>query len=82
MLSRREQMEFAAYVRRYPIDDESNFHVPAAQLAAIYVNAHRDKAVQLDPYRVDDFLIFMPDPVEKIDDEMDRNIARFFMRHT
>lgn len=82
MLSRREQMEFLAYVKRFPIDDESNFHVPSAQLAQIYVNAHRKNPETSDPFRLDEFLVFMPDPVAEIEDDLDRSIAAFLMKRS
>lgn len=80
MMSRPEQLQFLAYVSRFPIDDESNHHVPIAQLTALYANVHRDKAAMPDPIRLDEFLINMPDPVDALEDTLDRDIARFFMR--
>lgn len=77
MMTGPERLAFLAYVERYPNDDESVHHVPAAQLAALYANAHRKEGA--DPFRIDAFLPFMPDPIDQLEDELDIDIAKFFM---
>jgi hypothetical protein len=56
------------YHARRPIDDESNHQVPAAQIAAIYVNAHR--AENSRPVGITDFLPFRPVVERKVEDEL------------
>jgi len=50
MLTAKECREFAIYCTRFPIDDEANFHVPAAALQAAFLNTKRAEgtpAIQL-----------------------------------
>lgn len=86
MMTGPERLEFLAYAARYPIDDESNHHVPVAQLAQLYANAHRKDPESNPPMRLDEFLVFMPKPdaerVAELDDELDRDIANFFLRRS
>ena len=55
-LSARETIELFAYCERYPIDDESNFHFPVAQLEATMINLQRAQGSQ--PVSLFDRLIF------------------------
>lgn len=47
-----------------PLDDQSNFHVPPAQLAKLYASAHLAKGAV--PPKIADFLLF-----RKAEDESD-----------
>jgi hypothetical protein len=76
MLTAREAVELRAFYRRYPFDDESTQHVPAAQLAAMYANSHRKEGA--DAHDVDEFLIFQPRPEPGDEAEMDADIIKFF----
>jgi hypothetical protein len=53
-----EAREFGEFCARFPIDDESNFQLPMAQMLKVYSNAHRD---QTQPRaRITDFMPFHP----------------------
>jgi hypothetical protein len=59
LLTCREALELAIYDQRFPIDDQSNFQVPSANLAAIYVNSKSH-----DSYPLSDFMPFYEFPEE------------------
>lgn len=44
------------YVSDNPIDDQSNFHVPLAQLTALHANINRTKNAK--PFKLTDFMLF------------------------
>lgn len=55
MMTAREARDFAEYCARYPIDDESNHHVPIASLHATVVSMMGGKGGDLT-----DYLVFKP----------------------
>lgn len=55
MMTAREARDFAAYCERYPIDDESNYHVPTANLHATVANMTGGQGKTLA-----DYLVFKP----------------------
>lgn len=59
-MSAREVRELRLYDQRFPIDDQSNFQLPAAMIQALYANAHRDRGDE--PHKVTDFMPFYPEP--------------------
>ncbi len=68
MLSARQVAEFFEYVRRNPIDDQSNFHYPMAALHATLVNLKQDPTAPKRKMR--EFLLFR-DPEQDDDIESD-----------
>ena len=76
ILTSSEVAELKAYYRRFPFDDENAFQVPAAQLAALYSNAHKPEGAALRP--IDDFLVFRPRSEDDLDNDVDQNILKFF----
>lgn len=66
MLTTNEANDFLRYCQRFPIDDESNHHVPTGQIAMILANVNRDSTSQ--PYTLDQFLIYRPTEDPNIDD--------------
>lgn len=55
-LSARETREFFAYCAINPIDDQSNFHFPIAQLEATLRNVNRGNNTEASTFR--DCLLF------------------------
>lgn len=74
LLTAREAAELRAYYQRIPFDDENAHHAPAAQLAALYANAHRKEGTE--PFPVADFLQFRPRYEPATD--LDAQIVAFF----
>ena len=58
-LSSRETREFFAYCAANPIDDQSNFHLPIAQLEATLRNVNRSENAETVSFR--DCLLFNRD---------------------
>jgi hypothetical protein len=52
ILTAREAKEFATYCARYPIDDESNHHIPVANLHTTVANMMGGKT------KITDHLVF------------------------
>jgi hypothetical protein len=70
----REFLGWCDWIKRYPIDDESHAAY-LAQLASIYVNAHRPKNKK--PTTFLDFLIFRPHETESLSmDEKWRRVLK------
>lgn len=76
MLTAREVAELRAYYQRFPFDDESTQHVPAAQFTAAYVNAHRNEGSP--PVDIADCLVFHPHPQDNLESDLDLKIFEFF----
>jgi len=73
MLTAREMLEFRCYAERYPIDDESNYHVPLAQLCAMFYSANRGEGAP--PRELLDFVVFRDheaDAVQAVESGFDR----------
>jgi hypothetical protein len=69
MLTAREAEDFKRYCARYPIDDESNFHAPMAQLTAMYANVNRASGSK--PATIPEFLLFREqEPEADIDEQL------------
>lgn len=64
-----EFLGWCEWIKRYPIDDESNAAY-MAQLACIYVNAHLPKNVK--PKSILDFMIFRPSEPLSMDEKWRR----------
>lgn len=78
MLTAKEARELALYDQRFPIDDQSNFQVPPANLAAIYVNSHKKSGDEAAP--VSDFMPFYQiseEPAPDLDEKMRAMLSRF-----
>lgn len=76
MISAREFEMWCKYFRRRPFDDESVYHVPIAQLASLYTNAHL--AENKESTTPSDFLTFRPKQTQSVD--LDAKFKAFFLR--
>lgn len=68
-MSFKEFLGWCDWIKRYPIDDESQAAY-IAQLASIYVNAHQPKNKK--PTTLLDFLIFRPEEQLSMDEKWKR----------
>ena len=64
ILTSTEAREFAAYCARYPIDDESNSHVPIASLQSQVAGMMGGKA------KLSDYLVFRPREEVPLDSQL------------
>jgi hypothetical protein len=69
-MSNREFRFWRRYISQHPIDDQSNFHAPQAQLAALFVNSRRKEGTAAR--RLSDFLLFRP--AEEEEDDIDAQL--------
>lgn len=66
MISADEFDDWCEYHKVYPIDDQSNFHVPVASLHASFINANR--ADNSQPVGLADCLVFRNQKDQHIDE--------------
>lgn len=76
MMTCREAQELAMYDSVYPIDDQSNFQVPSANLAALYANSHREQGDPIHP--ITDFMPFFEHPMEDEFVDLDAKFRNVF----
>jgi len=66
-------LDLKVYASLYPIDDQSNYHVPLAQLCAMFYAAHKGES---DPKReLLDFVIYRDheaDATQAVESKLDR----------
>lgn len=67
-LSAREFAFWRRYQMDKPLDDESVFHLPMAQIAMMYSNYHRKEGSA--PRRLTDFLMFRQSEAGDIDEQL------------